>query len=327
MATAAASFRTRRLHPGETVTVSTSLNLEGSHHGSYQFQVARPAGALPFEHRPAAPRVKGDVWYFRSRPDLEPAAVTITKRDPDAAGDIFIAPQVGPLQQGPEIIGPDGGLIWFDPLPTDYAATDFRVQTYQGRPVLTWWQGNETAGVGNGQDIIMNGYYQVMKTISAGNGLTADLHEFQLTPRGTALITAEFPGDAERQLGPRRAQRGGARLGGPGDRHPHRTRAVPVGQPRSRAAERRLHQAPERAHRQRARQPVRLLPHELDRARSRRQRGALGPQHVGRLQGQPPHRRGSSGRWAASTRASSSARACRSPSSTTCGSAPRAIRS
>ena len=52
--------------PGETVTVSTSLNLEGSHTGSYQFQVATPAGSLPFEHRPAAPRVNGDVWYFRS---------------------------------------------------------------------------------------------------------------------------------------------------------------------------------------------------------------------------------------------------------------------
>jgi Arylsulfotransferase (ASST) len=179
--------------PGETVTVSTSLNLEGSHNGTYQFQVALPAGSLPFEHRPAAPRVKGDVWFFRSRPDLDPAAVRITKPDPKAPGDIFLAPQAGPLQQGPEIIGPGGGLIWFDPVPKDYAVTDFRVQTYQGRPVLTWWQGNETAGVGNGQDIIMDSSYRLVKTISAGNGLSCDLHEFQLTPRGTALITAEYP--------------------------------------------------------------------------------------------------------------------------------------
>jgi Arylsulfotransferase (ASST) len=59
--------------------------------------------------------------------------------------------------------------------------------------VLTWWQGNETSGIGIGQDIIMNSSYQVVKTISAGNGLSADLHEFQLTSRGTALITSEFP--------------------------------------------------------------------------------------------------------------------------------------
>jgi hypothetical protein len=179
--------------PGETVTVSTSLNLQGSHTGSYQFRVATPAAPVPFEHRPAAPRVNGDVWFFGSRPDLAPAAVTVTKRDPNASGDIFVAPQVGPIQQGPEIIGPKGGLIWFNPLPKDNAATDFRVQSYQGRPVLTWWQGNESAGVGTGQDIIMNSSYQVVRTVSAGNGLSADLHEFQLTPRGTALITAEYP--------------------------------------------------------------------------------------------------------------------------------------
>ncbi len=178
---------------GETVTVSTSLNLEGSHNGTYQFQVANPAAPIPFEHRPAAPRVKGDVWFFRSRPDLDPAAVTVTKRAPTLAGDVFVAPQVGPFQQGPEIIGPNGGLIWFNPVPKDYAVTDFRVQTYQGRPMLTWWQGNESAGVGTGQDIIMNSSYQVVRTVSAGNGLSADLHEFQLTPRGTALITAEYP--------------------------------------------------------------------------------------------------------------------------------------
>jgi hypothetical protein len=178
--------------PGEIVTVSTSLDLEGSNTGAYQFQVATPAGSPPFEHRPAAPRVWGDVWWYRSASDLEPAAVRVTKPDPRATTDIFVAPQIGPVQQGPEIIGSNGGLIWFYPVPYDDAATDFRVQTYNGQPVLTWWQGNETAGIGNGQDIIMNSSYQVIKTVSAGNGLSADLHEFTLTPQGTALITAEY---------------------------------------------------------------------------------------------------------------------------------------
>jgi hypothetical protein len=179
--------------PGETVTVSTSLNIEGSGNGSYEFQIATPAGTISPAKRPAAPRVNGDVWYYRSRPDLTPAAVTITKRDPSATGDIFLAPQVGPLQQGPELIGPNGGLIWFDPVPQNEAATDFREQYYQGKPVLTWWQGNEAAGVGSGEDVILNSSYQLVKVVNAGNGLTADLHEFELTPRGTALITAEYP--------------------------------------------------------------------------------------------------------------------------------------
>jgi hypothetical protein len=179
--------------PGETVTVSTSLDIEGSGNVSYQFQVATPAGTIPPSNRPAAPRVKGDVWWWRSQPDLEPAAVTITKPDPGATGDIFLAPQIGPIQQGPELIGPNGDLIWFDPLPHNDAAADFRKQSYRGQPVLTWWQGNESAGVGSGQDIILNSSYQVVNVVSAGNGLTADLHEFELTPRGTALITAAYP--------------------------------------------------------------------------------------------------------------------------------------
>jgi Arylsulfotransferase (ASST) len=179
--------------PGEVVNVATSLNIEGSGQGSFQFHVATPAGVLPFARRPAARRVNGDVWRFRSRPDLAPAAVTIVKPDPGAHSNIFVAPQIGPFQQGPEIIGPRGGLIWFNPVPTDYAATDFRVQAYRGLPVLTWWQGNETAGVGSGQDIIMSSSYQVVKAVSAANGLSADLHEFQLTPSGSALITAEYP--------------------------------------------------------------------------------------------------------------------------------------
>jgi hypothetical protein len=179
--------------PGETVTVNTYLNLEGTRNGTYQFQIATPAGTIPPAKRPAAPRVRGDVWLFRSRPDLAPAAVRITKRDPAATGDIFLAPQIGPIQQGPELIGPNGGLIWFNPVPQNDAATDFREQFYRGQPVLTWWQGNEAAGVGSGEDMIVNSSYQVVQVVSAGNGLTADLHEFQLTPRGTALITAAFP--------------------------------------------------------------------------------------------------------------------------------------
>jgi len=31
-------------------------------------------------------------------------------------------------------------VIWFHPLPPGEVATDFRTQTYRGRPVLTWCQ-------------------------------------------------------------------------------------------------------------------------------------------------------------------------------------------
>ena len=180
--------------PGETVTVQTSLNIAGATNGEFSFQVATPAGSFPPQHWPiAAPRFRGDVWQFHSRPDLAPAAVTITKRSNAAPGDIFVAPQEGPIQDGPEILDPNGQLIWFKSLPGDDLATDFRVQSYHGAPVLTWWQGYQAAGIGIGVDVINDSSYRQIAAVRAANGLNADLHEFQLTQKGTALIVAEYP--------------------------------------------------------------------------------------------------------------------------------------
>jgi Arylsulfotransferase (ASST) len=179
---------------GETVTVRTSLNIVGASGGTFRFTVATPAGGIPPTRWPAAGRASGDVFRYHSRPDLAPAAARWTRWSSRAApGDIFVASQFGPVQDGPEIIGPGGGLIWFDPLTGDSSAADFRVQRYRGQPVLTWWQGYVTAGVGVGVDEIYNSSYQPVAVVRAANGLSADEHEFQLTSQNTALITAYFP--------------------------------------------------------------------------------------------------------------------------------------
>jgi Arylsulfotransferase (ASST) len=175
---------------GETVVVHTGLNVLGGTNGTFQFTIATPAGLLPAIHWPPAPRVPGDVWRFHSRHDLAPPAVAVTKRGPTAPGDIFLAPQYGPEQDGLELLDPGGGLIWFRRLSGNDSASDFRVQNYLGKPVVTWWQGSVTAGVGNGADEIMNDSYQVLGSVRAANGLGADLHEFEITPQNTALITA-----------------------------------------------------------------------------------------------------------------------------------------
>jgi hypothetical protein len=59
--------------------------------------------------------------------------------------------------------------------------------------VLTWWQGYSGAGVGAGEDMIYDSSYRQVAVVRAGNGLTADLHEFRLSPQDTALITAYYP--------------------------------------------------------------------------------------------------------------------------------------
>jgi hypothetical protein len=92
------------------------------------------------------------------------------------------------------ILDPSGGLIWFEPLHTHSSATNLRVQEYQQRPVLTWWQGIASVhGFGRGEDVIDDSTYTELARVRAGNGYQADLHEFQLTPRGTALITVYVP--------------------------------------------------------------------------------------------------------------------------------------
>jgi hypothetical protein len=182
--------------PGETVTVTTSMNIRGGSRGSYHFTVATPTKPVPLSS-PAFARTRhpGDVERFHSRPDLVPATVKVTVNSHDTApGYIFLAPQAGPVSDGPMVLDSHAHLIWYKPLPRNELASDVRVQTYEGKPVLTWWQGSWNAGVGRGEDVIDNQAYQQIKVVKAANGMDADLHEFQITRNGQdALITAYYP--------------------------------------------------------------------------------------------------------------------------------------
>jgi hypothetical protein len=179
---------------GETVTVTTSLNLIGAPSGSYQFRVATSPGPVPFGPPKRVSRAPGDVQIFRTRPDLRPPAINFIKGpSPRLADYVFLAPQFGPLQEGPMLLDPQGRLLFFKPMHNGSVAADFRIQQYQGNPVLTWWQGYSAAGVGVGQDEIYNSSYQEMAQVHAADGLSADLHEFLITPRDTALITVYYP--------------------------------------------------------------------------------------------------------------------------------------
>jgi hypothetical protein len=145
------------------------------------------AGCRDDDAKPAARTPPSQ--HFRPRPDLRPPLVTVTTRAAgDSDGYIFLAPKRGVAQAGPMIVDDAGRLVWFRPLDTRGVA-DFRVQSYGGRPVLTWWRGRAVKGVGDGYYVIVDGAYHQIATVTAGNGLTGDIHEFLITPRGTALIT------------------------------------------------------------------------------------------------------------------------------------------
>jgi hypothetical protein len=121
-----------------------------------------------------------------------PPPITILTSSPFAGlgGDFFITPtgDTGTYANGPEIVDGHGNVVWFHAVPQGLTASDFRVQSYQGQPVLTWWQGTGLGGLSNGTDYIYNQHYQQIATVNAGNGLGADGHEFLITPWNTALI-------------------------------------------------------------------------------------------------------------------------------------------
>lgn len=121
-----------------------------------------------------------------------PPPVSVLTSSPFVAqgGDFFISPygDATTYANGPEIVNSHGDVVWFKAVPAGEEASDFRVQTYDGQPVLTWWQGTGLGGLSSGTDYIYNDHYQQIATVNAGNGLGADGHEFLITPQNTALI-------------------------------------------------------------------------------------------------------------------------------------------
>jgi outer membrane protein assembly factor BamB len=136
---------------------------------------------------------------FVSRPDLRiPALAVTTAAAGIAPGLILLAPYNAPhpAQAGALIVDNAGSAVWEQPL-ANLVTTDFRVQTYRGHPVLTWWEGRITLGHGVGRYVIADANYTPIAYVEAGNGRHGDLHEFLVTDRGTALLTSYTIEDAD----------------------------------------------------------------------------------------------------------------------------------
>jgi Arylsulfotransferase (ASST) len=172
---------------GEKVTVHARA---GGRAVSTSFTIAyqSPVSQQQFPTNPGDPSA---VQHYISAPSLTPSTVQIkTPAKPGGApGDLFLAPYQGNGTPGLMIAEQNGSLVWFHLLPAGEAATNFQVQRYHGKPVLTWWQGRILeVGFGQGQEEIYNTSYQHVATVRAANGYHADLHEIRLTPQGTAWI-------------------------------------------------------------------------------------------------------------------------------------------
>jgi hypothetical protein len=185
-----------RFVEGEHVTVHARVETGGATQTvSTSFTVAHQ-DAVSQTQFPINPGDSRAIQHYSSAPSLTPSTVSITTPAKAGAspGYLFQAPYQGKGTPGPMISEQNGSLVWFHPVPKDDSATNFQVQQYEGKPVLTWWQGRILeVGFGQGEDEIYNTSYQHIATIYAGNGYHADLHVIKITPQGTAWIDVFDP--------------------------------------------------------------------------------------------------------------------------------------
>jgi hypothetical protein len=182
-----------RFAGGERVTVRTSMPVARGRRGDFSFRVARTPGRVDIAQRFLENTKPGKRMRFRSRPDLAPPVVTVDpRRRGGTEGHVILSPKskIDAGQAGPMIVDNSGELIWFQALPGIRAATDARVQTYRGKPVITYWEGTSRQGIGVGRFVIRDERYRIVKTLQTPNGYRADLHEFLITPQDTAIVIA-----------------------------------------------------------------------------------------------------------------------------------------
>jgi hypothetical protein len=191
-----------RFQAGERVAVRAVIGAgrsrtigNGGKRVAFQFRVDTPyptASTPEFPNLQAAP---ADYQSFYTLPGVQAPILTVTVPDHDpAAGEILTTNGPGPGQYGPLIYTPEGRLVWFDKLGGGETAENLNEQTYEAQRVLTWWKGRVLSlGFGQGEDIVMSSQYQTIARIAGGNGLKADLHDFQIAPREIAYITAYNP--------------------------------------------------------------------------------------------------------------------------------------
>ncbi|MCO5314582.1 MAG: arylsulfotransferase family protein [Solirubrobacterales bacterium] len=173
----------RPLQPAESVRVRTGLSIYGASRGEYSFRTGNLALKRAGRVKPGARPRTGFKGYV-TRPGLAPPRLKIElNRGRASELPLFI----GSKDAGNVIYAADGEPIWFRPGRT----TDFRRQYWNGKPVLTWVEiPTRGSGLTRNTYLIADTSYRIIRRITPGNGYPADTHEFRLTRRGTAYVTA-----------------------------------------------------------------------------------------------------------------------------------------
>lgn len=144
---------------------------------------------------------------YTGGPDV--GALAALASDPDFDPAEFIPPPAFL-----EIRNKIGQPVWVYALPPGQLAVNFRIQQFQGKPVLTWTQ---CTSLRSCTHYIADTAYNVIGQVSLQGKLSEDGHEFRLTPEGYALM-----------IGSRHVQADLTGVGGPVDGEVLDTLAVVV---------------------------------------------------------------------------------------------------
>ena len=92
---------------------------------------------------------------------------------------------------GPLILDNKLQPVWFDPVGTNQLAGNLREQTYQGKPVLTCWQGviSSVGETTSGKFVVVNQHYKKIATIKGQDGWVLSEHDFVISG-SDAWVTA-----------------------------------------------------------------------------------------------------------------------------------------
>jgi hypothetical protein len=148
----------------------------------------------------AAPAADEGTANFVTQPKLTPPLLVVnTARSGQAPGFIFTAIFLnkftqGPLvgQGGPMVLDSKGHYVWLKA--ATKAAPDtlnLQVQRYQGKPVLTYWDGtvSNTGEMLGSWHVLNDRYKEIAKIPPIIDGWQPSGHEFSITSAGTALTT------------------------------------------------------------------------------------------------------------------------------------------
>lgn len=129
------------------------------------------------------------AWSFASAPGLHPPKLlTLGKVDTRhlARGYFLVsnlpneaAPGRMTGQGGPLILDRKLRPVWSQPVGTQLVSSDLQQETYQGQPVLVWWQGQltDTGGTLRGQVVVVNQHYRRVATLEAKRPWVISIHD------------------------------------------------------------------------------------------------------------------------------------------------------